>query len=576
MKLERPRFELARVYTDGAQDEPEIVPVGQMPWDTKMERRGFLGVGVGVASLLLLVDGQAAGDQFAGNQDDVPARFPKKVLKAHRGAVTAIAISPDGKTLASASEEKTIKVWALPKGNRIATIPSRQESVTDLAMSPDGTLLASVAADENVKLWSLPTGRLRATLKDTEYVRALAISPDGKMLATTGGDSIKLWTLPAGAPLGVLGENATQINALAISPDSKILVSGAGNETIQLWSLPEKTALKTFPSQRYGDTTSALAVSPDGQTLLSISAGRAVKLWSLPEGRLLKTANISSSTSLAISPQLDTMALAISYEGDISLRSVPEGNLLGALEGHQEAVNALSISPDGEVLASGDNDGVIALWDLKKRSFISFLFDPKANAAATKAISYNRYDRVTGRTITYTLPCGSPVPPGAVCTCNCVPGTYVAPRPKPRRRSGGGGLYCSCNKICTCIPVPSDRAVKEAFETTDPLTILQRLTELPIETWNYKWDAAAVRHIGPMAQDFAAAFAVGEDDKHICTVDAQGVAFAAIQGLYRLLQEKDAQTAGLQAQLQRQQTENQQLTARVENLERLLQKLAAK
>jgi septal ring factor EnvC (AmiA/AmiB activator) len=79
-----------------------------------------------------------------------------------------------------------------------------------------------------------------------------------------------------------------------------------------------------------------------------------------------------------------------------------------------------------------------------------------------------------------------------------------------------------------------------------------------------------------MAQDFAAAFAVGEDDKHICTVDAQGVAFAAIQGLYRLLQEKDAQTAGLQAQLQRQQTENQQLTARVENLERLLQKLAAK
>lgn len=100
--------------------------------------------------------------------------------------------------------------------------------------------------------------------------------------------------------------------------------------------------------------------------------------------------------------------------------------------------------------------------------------------------------------------------------------------------------------------------------------ILQRLSELPIQTWNYKWNDAAIRHIGPMAQDFAAAFAVGEDDKHICPVDAQGVAFAAIQGLYRMVREKEAQTASLQAQLQRQEAENQALHARVEALEQLV------
>jgi hypothetical protein len=118
--------------------------------------------------------------------------------------------------------------------------------------------------------------------------------------------------------------------------------------------------------------------------------------------------------------------------------------------------------------------------------------------------------------------------------------------------------------------VPSDRNVKEAFETTDPLLILQRLSDLPIQTWSYKWNDAAIRHIGPMAQDFAAAFGVGEDDKHICPVDAQGVAFAAIQGLYHIVQEKEAQTESLQAQLQHQQAENQALHARVEALEHLV------
>src|SRR6185436_4213245 len=99
-------------------------------------------------------------------------------------------------------------------------------------------------------------------------------------------------------------------------------------------------------------------------------------------------------------------------------------------------------------------------------------------------------------------PCGSPIPAGAVCTCNCVPGSEPAYRP-PRSTGGGGGYggggrICTCNKICTCIPVPSDRHVKEAFETADPLLILQRLSKLPIQTWSYKWDDATVRHIGPM------------------------------------------------------------------------------
>ena len=95
----------------------------------------------------------------------------------------------------------------------------------------------------------------------------------------------------------------------------------------------------------------------------------------------------------------------------------------------------------------------------------------------------------------------------------------------------------------------SDRNAKANFTGVDGHSILERLSSIPVETWNYKSQDPAIRHIGPMAQDFYAAFGVGEDDKHITTVDADGVALAAIQGLYELAQEKDAEISAQKRQI---------------------------
>ena len=97
--------------------------------------------------------------------------------------------------------------------------------------------------------------------------------------------------------------------------------------------------------------------------------------------------------------------------------------------------------------------------------------------------------------------------------------------------------------------VPSDRSLKEAFASVDAQAILNRLTGLPIETWRYKGDAA--RHIGPMAQDFAAAFGVGPDDRHISLLDASGVALAAIQALARRVQAQEVELSALRKALAR-------------------------
>lgn len=99
---------------------------------------------------------------------------------------------------------------------------------------------------------------------------------------------------------------------------------------------------------------------------------------------------------------------------------------------------------------------------------------------------------------------------------------------------------------CTGCSPPSDRDLKSNFSAVNPRFILDRLASVPVQMWRYKSEPDGVRHIGPVAQDFRAAFGLGDSDKTINTVDAQGVALAAIQGLYRMIEEKDKKIAELE------------------------------
>ncbi len=111
----------------------------------------------------------------------------------------------------------------------------------------------------------------------------------------------------------------------------------------------------------------------------------------------------------------------------------------------------------------------------------------------------------------------------------------------------------------------SDRDAKANVAPVDVREVLQHLVAMPIQKWNYKGQDRSIRHIGPMAQDFHASFRLGGDDKYITTVDADGIALAAIQGLYRELQGKNAKIEGQQRQMET-------LEARVERLEKLVSK----
>jgi hypothetical protein len=126
--------------------------------------------------------------------------------------------------------------------------------------------------------------------------------------------------------------------------------------------------------------------------------------------------------------------------------------------------------------------------------------------------------------------------------------------------AAGGGSWSSV----------SDRNAKQNFASVDGTGLLARLASIPVLTWNYKAQDASIRHLGPMAQDFYAAFQVGEDDKHIATVDADGVALAGVQALYQLSQEKDRIIKAQGEEIKQLSQQLEELRARLARLEKAI------
>jgi WD40 repeat protein/serine/threonine protein kinase len=222
-------------------------------------------------------------------------------LPAANVFASAVAFSPDGKTLACGSYDKTVRLWEMATGKIRYTLSGHPRMIYRVHFSPDGKTLASASDDGTVVLWDAATGRRLRTLKGSfvGWVGDLAFSPDGKTLVTACMDgSVRLWDVATGWELGVLLGHKAALRCLALHPDGRTVASGSDDKTIRLWDLAKwsgGTALQSVLLEGHEGVLSSLAWRADGRVLVShssVDGDGTVRLWDVttapPRCKVLK------------------------------------------------------------------------------------------------------------------------------------------------------------------------------------------------------------------------------------------------------------------------------------------------
>lgn len=303
----------------------------------------------------------------------------RKTLKSHRDSVRGIAFSPDSSLLASASDDRTVRLWHTTgrKSSRIKGI-GHEKAVNVVAFNPSGTYFASGSDDRTVRVWNVKKNIcLTALTGHSAAITGLAYSPAEALLASTSEDgAVRLWDTRKQASLGVLGAHDGAATDVAFSPDGALLASGGSDQLVRLWDMTDPAERREVAAVEVSDSVYRVAFSPDG-TLIAVglfSAGLA--MIDVAKQEVVETvyyADFNANCVRGVSFSPDGALLAVgTLDGKIRLWNalkLSDGKLsraLRALDDHESGVMSVAFSPDGTQLASSSHDSTIRLWQVRK------------------------------------------------------------------------------------------------------------------------------------------------------------------------------------------------------------------
>ncbi|MBD2284503.1 CHAT domain-containing protein [Anabaena cylindrica FACHB-170] len=291
----------------------------------------------------------------------------KNRLAEHDGMLESVSFSPDSKFIATASRDKTVKIWSLDGKKQLVVLREEKgEGFNSVAFSLDGTLMATGSWDNTAKIWSREGKRLHTLDGHKEAVLEVAFSPDSQLLATASWDNtVKLWSRE-GKLLHTLEGHKDKVNSITFSPDGQLIATVGWDNTMKLWNLDGKE-LRTFRGHQ--DMIWSVSFSPDGKQIATASGDRTVKLWSL-DGKELQTlrGHQNGVNSVTFSPDGKLIATA---SGDRTVKLWnSKGQELETLYGHTDAVNSVAFSPDGTSIATAGNDKTAKIWKLNSPNSI--------------------------------------------------------------------------------------------------------------------------------------------------------------------------------------------------------------
>jgi eukaryotic-like serine/threonine-protein kinase len=302
-------------------------------------------------------------------QQPTPTQQPAQgqLLFTYRGhSLTIIPVrwSPDGKRIASGSEDTTVQVWNASEGGNVFTYREHSGTVHGIAWSPlDGKRIASGSEDKTVHVWNTNDGSDVFVYRGhSDVVEAVAWSPDGKYIASCSDDNtVHVWNASNGRDTFTYRGHSSWVELVVWSPDGQHVASSSTDKTVQVWNANDGRTVSTY--RGHTGSTYGLAWSPDGKQIASSSADKTVQVWNANDASNILIYRGHSATIATVAWSPDGMRIASgSDDNTVQIWDASDGSNVFTYRGHTDKVRTVAWSLDGTRIASGSNDGTVQVW----------------------------------------------------------------------------------------------------------------------------------------------------------------------------------------------------------------------